>query len=219
MVGPGRSSTARISKTRGELRCRSSSGGAQEPGEPRRHALVRHHDRELQREGIGSRSFSVSIDTTTPGGKLVLHIFGAVVEFERDLIKERTAAGLDWASPGNTSFGRWPGIPVLPSFEFAARTARRGVRAAQEGKERRALGHERLDPSACLPSLSQYGPGHVALAPLESIRLTWGPRRGSADQFRRTPAMSYPSQSKGICRGDRHWPLRPTAVHEQAFGL
>ena len=39
-------------------------------------------------------SLQEAIDTTTPGGKLVFHVFAALAEFERDLIRERTAAGL-----------------------------------------------------------------------------------------------------------------------------
>ncbi len=49
---------------------------------------------ELSQRGIGFRSFTEQIDTTTPGGKLVFHVFGALAEFERDLIRERTQAGL-----------------------------------------------------------------------------------------------------------------------------
>ena len=49
---------------------------------------------ELQVRGVGFRSLQESIDTTTPGGKLVFHVFAALAEFERDLIKERTKAGL-----------------------------------------------------------------------------------------------------------------------------
>jgi Resolvase, N terminal domain len=48
----------------------------------------------LADRGIGFRSLQEAIDTTTPGGKLVFHIFAALAEFERDLIRERTAAGL-----------------------------------------------------------------------------------------------------------------------------
>ncbi len=47
------------------------------------------HDR-----GVGFRSLQENIDTTTSGGKLVFHIFGALAEFEREIIKERTQAGL-----------------------------------------------------------------------------------------------------------------------------
>ncbi len=48
----------------------------------------------LQERGIGFRSLQEQIDTTTSGGKLVFHVFGALAEFERDLIRERTQAGL-----------------------------------------------------------------------------------------------------------------------------
>src|SRR5512146_329660 len=48
----------------------------------------------LQERGIGLKSLQEQIDTTTSGGKLVFHVFGALAEFERDLIRERTQAGL-----------------------------------------------------------------------------------------------------------------------------
>ncbi|MGH2532514.1 MAG: recombinase family protein, partial [Thermomicrobiales bacterium] len=47
---------------------------------------------DLRERGIGFRSLTEQIDTTTPGGKLVFHVFGALAEFERDLIRERTHA-------------------------------------------------------------------------------------------------------------------------------
>src|SRR3954454_21395314 len=50
--------------------------------------------KELHNRGIGFRSLTEQIDTTTSGGKLIFHIFGALAEFERDLIRERTQAGL-----------------------------------------------------------------------------------------------------------------------------
>src|SRR5690348_9395311 len=49
---------------------------------------------ELAERGIGFKSLGEQIDTTTAGGKLVFHVFGALAEFERDLIRERTQAGL-----------------------------------------------------------------------------------------------------------------------------
>ena len=50
--------------------------------------------RELEQRQIGFKSLTEHIDTTTSGGKLVFHIFGALAEFERDLLRERTQAGL-----------------------------------------------------------------------------------------------------------------------------
>jgi DNA invertase Pin-like site-specific DNA recombinase len=48
----------------------------------------------LNNRNIGFKSITENIDTTTSGGKLVFHIFGALAEFERDIIRERTNAGL-----------------------------------------------------------------------------------------------------------------------------
>src|SRR5258708_23714901 len=47
----------------------------------------------LESKGIGFKSLTENMDTTTPGGKLVFHFFGAIAQFERDLIRERTNAG------------------------------------------------------------------------------------------------------------------------------
>ena len=60
----------------------------------------------LQERGIGSKSLQESIDTTTSGGKLVFHIFGALAEFEREIIRERTQAGLTAARARGKSGGR-----------------------------------------------------------------------------------------------------------------
>jgi DNA invertase Pin-like site-specific DNA recombinase len=49
---------------------------------------------ELRWRNIGFKSLHESIDTTSPAGKLQFHIFSALAEFERDLIRERTMAGL-----------------------------------------------------------------------------------------------------------------------------
>ena len=49
---------------------------------------------ELKARGIGFKSLTESIDTTTSAGQLIFHIFGALAEFERNLIRERTQAGL-----------------------------------------------------------------------------------------------------------------------------
>ena len=60
----------------------------------------------LNGRGVGFMSLQESIDTTTPGGKLVFHVFGALAEFERDLVKERTNAGLTAARARGRKGGR-----------------------------------------------------------------------------------------------------------------
>src|SRR3984893_9392331 len=52
---------------------------------------------KLNNRKIGFKSITENIDTTTSGGKLIFHIFGALAEFERDIIRERTNAGLQAA--------------------------------------------------------------------------------------------------------------------------
>jgi DNA invertase Pin-like site-specific DNA recombinase len=60
----------------------------------------------LQGQGIGFKSLTENIDTTTSGGKLVFHIFGALAEFEREIIRERTRAGLESARSRGKVGGR-----------------------------------------------------------------------------------------------------------------
>ena len=64
--------------------------------------------RDLQERGVGFRSLTEGIDTTTPTGTLVFHKFGALAQFERDLIRERTAAGLTAARARGRKGGRRP---------------------------------------------------------------------------------------------------------------
>ena len=65
--------------------------------------------KSLQEKKIGFKSLNENIDTTTSGGKLVFHFFSALAEFERELIKERTHAGLAAAR----ARGRFGGRPPL----------------------------------------------------------------------------------------------------------
>jgi len=62
----------------------------------------------LETQGIGFRSLTENIDTTTPGGRLIFHVFGALGQFERDLIRERTKAGLSAAAARGRKGGRKP---------------------------------------------------------------------------------------------------------------
>jgi DNA invertase Pin-like site-specific DNA recombinase len=61
---------------------------------------------ELNNRKIGFKSLTEQIDTTTSGGKLIFHMFGALAEFERDIIKERTNAGLTAARTRGKLGGR-----------------------------------------------------------------------------------------------------------------
>ena len=61
---------------------------------------------ELRERGVGFRSLTEGVDTTSSTGKLVFHVFGALAEFERDLIRERTMAGLASARARGRKGGR-----------------------------------------------------------------------------------------------------------------
>lgn len=64
--------------------------------------------KNLNEKKIGFKSLQENIDTTTSGGKLIFHIFSALAEFERDLIQERTRAGLKAARARGRLGGRPP---------------------------------------------------------------------------------------------------------------
>jgi len=66
----------------------------------------------LEERSIGFKSLTENIDTTTSGGKLIFHIFGALAEFERNLIKERTTAGLVAARARGKKGGRPKALTV-----------------------------------------------------------------------------------------------------------
>src|SRR5699024_8980756 len=61
---------------------------------------------ELDERGVGFRSLQENLDTTTSGGRLIFHVFGALAEFERELIRERTMAGLAAARARGRKGGR-----------------------------------------------------------------------------------------------------------------
>jgi DNA invertase Pin-like site-specific DNA recombinase len=62
--------------------------------------------RDLEARGVALQSLTEQIDTTTPGGRLIFHVFGALGQFERDLIRERTRAGLAAAEARGRRGGR-----------------------------------------------------------------------------------------------------------------
>lgn len=71
---------------------------------------------QLGERGIGFKSLTESIDTTTPGGRLVFHVFGALAQMEREICRERTMAGLENAR----RLGRKGGRPRSMSAEDIA---------------------------------------------------------------------------------------------------
>ncbi|MBV9511755.1 MAG: recombinase family protein [Caulobacteraceae bacterium] len=74
----------------------------------------------LEKQGVGLRSLTEAIDTTSAGGRLVFHVFGAMAEFERSIIRERTKAGLEAARARGRTGGR---PPALSAKDVAAAKA------------------------------------------------------------------------------------------------
>lgn len=80
---------------------------------------------DLNTQGVGFKSLSESLDTTSSGGKLIFSIFGAIAEFERQLIRERTVAGLAAARARGRKGGRRQSISdmkVQAAHQIAATT-------------------------------------------------------------------------------------------------
>jgi DNA invertase Pin-like site-specific DNA recombinase len=75
--------------------------------------------KDLQERGIEFISLTEQIDTTTPGGKLIFHFMGALAEFERDLIRERTNAGLAAARARGRVGGRPRKLKTKGKVAFA----------------------------------------------------------------------------------------------------
>lgn len=72
----------------------------------------------LEQKKIGLISITENIDTQTPGGKLVFHIFGAIAQFETDLIRQRTMAGLEAARSRGKIGGRPSKLNATNSDQF-----------------------------------------------------------------------------------------------------
>jgi len=94
----------------------------------------------LADRGVGFRSLQEQVDTTTPGGKLVFHVFAALAEFERDLVRERTAAGLAAAHARGRRGGR-PTVMSEPKIRLARQMfASKQYTAVHRGRDRRRTG-------------------------------------------------------------------------------
>ena len=75
---------------------------------------------QLEREAVGFESINEHIETTSAAGKLIFHVFAALAEFERNLIRERTKAGLDAARARGRKGGRKPSLDELQTREIKA---------------------------------------------------------------------------------------------------
>lgn len=67
---------------------------------------------ELEAKGAKFKSLTEGIETQTPAGRLLFHMIGSLAQFERDLIRERTQAGVDAAKARGTPFGRKHKLPA-----------------------------------------------------------------------------------------------------------
>ena len=89
---------------------------------------------DLNHRGVGFRSLTESIDTTSSGGRLVFHIFGALAEFEHSLIRERTIAGLAAARARGRKGGRKPALSPADVRKAAAMLADPNITKAEIAK-------------------------------------------------------------------------------------
>jgi len=88
----------------------------------------------LGQRGIGLRSITESIDTGTSGGKLIFHVFGALAEFERSVIRERTQAGLKAARARGRVGGRPAALTDADLTEARALLSNPDISVAQVAK-------------------------------------------------------------------------------------
>jgi len=103
---------------------------------------------QLEKRGVGLLSLTEAIDTTTPGGRLIFHVFGALGQFERDLIRERTRAGLSAAAARGRRGGRKP-VVTADKLERAKALLAKGL-TVREAATRLKIGktalYEALNP-------------------------------------------------------------------------
>jgi DNA invertase Pin-like site-specific DNA recombinase len=97
----------------------------------------------LGQRGIGFVSVTESIDTTSPGGRLIFHVISAIAEFERDLIKERTNAGLKAAKMRGVRLGR-PQVMTVDQVKIAKSLKAAGQMSAAQIADHLGVGRATL---------------------------------------------------------------------------
>ncbi len=166
----------------------------------------------LDERGVGFRSLRESIDTTTAGGRLVFHLFGALAQFEREIIRDRTVAGLTAAR----ARGRVGGRPSKLSAEQRRQARRmydtRELTVAQIGE---VLGVSR---TSIYRALAQDGV--VGFAPATGRQLPKSPPLAgevpAAGDAPGAAAATSAVEVKGRRRSSRPWFLVEADVKDPA---
>ncbi len=135
----------------------------------------------LQQRQVSFKSLTESLDTTTSGGKLVFHFFGALAEFERDLMRERTLAGLAAprargrvdGHPGTARLNTPETVALAQSLTFRPATLSDSVRGrvcshAALGPQRRSLRQDRrqwsVPHAVCFACVAHFGHKGILVA-------------------------------------------------------
>lgn len=114
---------------------------------------------ELDERGVAFRSLSEAIDTDTAGGRLLFHVMGALAEFERTLISERTRAGMAAAKTRGAALGR-PRKLSSAQVLLARRSLTRSRRSVREIASKLSVSRSTLR-RAVVRSLKKKGYGSV----------------------------------------------------------
>lgn len=85
---------------------------------------------DLERRGVAFRSLTEGIDTSTPGGRLIMHVMASLAQFERDLVVERTRAGI----AAKKARGGWHGAKPSYDDDVARDLFRQGLDGVQVAK-------------------------------------------------------------------------------------